>query len=326
MAREGHRPGDSGENEAKAKVAASNAELNVKQAEAYQIGETRKREADAAVAEAQFRAQAKAALAEAEKVEAEQRAKLEAQAKAEKARVIVDAEAAAERRRLEARAEADAVFARLEAEARGQYEQLAKKAEGLKAIVDACGGAQQAFQLLMLEHMDKLSETAAQAISNIKFDKVVVWDAGANGHNGNGDGNGNGVGATAGFLRNMAHDPAADVADHAGDRRREDARLLRQDGRRGRRPLPHQRHPLRRARRRRGRGDLLRVVVRHDGIKAGVGGEPVLEVVRPSAEMGRGRRPWEGAGLARTVGGSNRADQYWSAEMTSPPLGVCRAW
>jgi flotillin len=192
-----------GENEARAKIAASKAELNVKEAEAYQIGETRRREAEAAVAEAQFRAQAKAALAEAEKVEAEQRAKLEAQAKAEKARIIVDAEAAAERRRLEARAEADAVFARLEAEARGQYEQLAKKAEGLKAIVEACGGSQQAFQLLMLEHMDKLSETAAQAISNIKFDKVVVWDAGAGGHSGNGDGAG--VGATAGFLRNMAH-------------------------------------------------------------------------------------------------------------------------
>ncbi|MEW4571144.1 SPFH domain-containing protein [Tautonia sp. JC769] len=191
----------SGENSAKAKVAASNAELNVKQAEAYQIGETRKREAEAAVAEAQYRAQAKAALAEAEKVEAEQRAKLEAQAKAEKARIIVDAEAAAERRRLEARAEADAIFAQLEAEARGQYEQLAKKAEGLKAIVDACGGPQAAFQMLMLEHLDKLSETAAQAISNIKFDKVVVWDGGANGHNGDGSG----TGATAGFLRNMAH-------------------------------------------------------------------------------------------------------------------------
>ncbi|RUL82943.1 flotillin family protein [Tautonia sociabilis] len=192
-----------GENEAKAKIAASKAELNVREAEAYQLGETRRREAEAAVTEAQFRAQAKAALAEAEKVEAEQRAKLEAQAKAEKAKIIVDAEAAAERRRLEARAEADAVFARLEAEARGEYELLAKKAEGLKAIVEACGGAQQAFQLLMLEHMDTLSQTAAQAISNIKFDKVVVWDSGANGHGPNGDGAS--VGATAGFLRNMAH-------------------------------------------------------------------------------------------------------------------------
>ena len=30
----------------------------------------------------------------------------------------------------------------------------------------------------MLEHLDHLAETAAQAISNIKFDKVVVWDGG----------------------------------------------------------------------------------------------------------------------------------------------------
>jgi flotillin len=55
---------------------------------------------------------------------------------------------------------------------------LAKKAEGLRQIVDACGGAQQAFQLLMLEHLDKLAETSAKAISNIKFDKVVVWENG----------------------------------------------------------------------------------------------------------------------------------------------------
>ena len=46
----------------------------------------------------------------------------------------------------------------------------------------------------MLEHIDTLSQTAAQAISNIKFDKVIVWEnGGANGH-----------GATAGFLQNMA--------------------------------------------------------------------------------------------------------------------------
>ena len=76
------------------------------------------------------------------------------------------------------RAEAAAIFAKLEAEARGQYEILAKKGEGLKQIVEACGGAKQAFQLLMLEHLDKLAETAAKAITNIKFDKIVVWENG----------------------------------------------------------------------------------------------------------------------------------------------------
>ena len=100
--------------------------------------------------------------------------------------MIVEAEAVAERRRIEAEGEAKAIFAKLEAEARGNYEILAKKAEGLREIVAACGGAQDAFQLLMLEHMEALSETAAQAISNIKFDKVIVWDR--NGGNGNGGG------------------------------------------------------------------------------------------------------------------------------------------
>lgn len=183
-----------GENIAEAKVAASQAELLVQRAEAYERGEAAKREAEAAVIEIQNRAMAKAALAEAERVEAEKRAELEAVAKAEKARKIVEAEAEAEQIKLEAQAHAEAVYAKLEAEARGQYEILAKKGEGLKQIVGACGGAKEAFQLMMLEHLDNLAETSAKAISNIKFDKVVVWE------NGSGkDGRSN----TADFLHGM---------------------------------------------------------------------------------------------------------------------------
>jgi flotillin len=180
-----------GEAEAQAAVAATQAELSVKQAEAYQLAETRKREAEAAVQEAQNRAMARAALADAERVEAERRAALEAPAKAEKARTIVEAEAAAERRRIEAEAEARAIFMKLEAEARGQYEILAKKGDALAQVVQACGGAKEAYQLLLLEHIDTLAKTAATAISNVKFDKVVVWDGGAQN------------GGAAGFLQNM---------------------------------------------------------------------------------------------------------------------------
>jgi flotillin len=186
-----------GENTSKAQIAATNAELRVKEAEAYEVGEKRYREAQAAVLEAQYRAEARAAAAEAEKIEAERRAQLEASSKAEKAKTIVDAEAAAAQRRIEAEGEAAAIFARLEAEARGQYEILAKKAAGLKAIVESCGGAQQAFQMLMLEHLDALSATAAKAISNIKFDKVVVWDGGGNGKDGSN--------ATSNFLRGLSN-------------------------------------------------------------------------------------------------------------------------
>jgi flotillin len=186
-----------GENQAQATIAASQAALQVKQADAYQQGETRKREAEAAVQEAQNHALAKAALAQAERVEAERRAAVEAPAKAEKAKIIVEAEAEAEKRRIEAQGQAAAIFAKLEAEAKGQYEMLAKKADGLRQIVAACGGAQQAFQLLMLEHLDYLAQTSAQAISNIKFDKVVVWENG-NGVNGKDGGN------VSGFLQNLA--------------------------------------------------------------------------------------------------------------------------
>src|SRR4029079_17914415 len=52
----------------------------------------------------------------------------------------------------------------------------------------------QAFQLMMLEHLDKLAETSAKAISNIKFDKVVVWENGGQ----------NGRSNTADFLHKMA--------------------------------------------------------------------------------------------------------------------------
>jgi flotillin len=167
-----------GEAQSQAQIAATQAQLKVREAEAYEVSETRRREAEASVLEAQNRALARAAIADAERVEAERRAALEAPAKAEKARIIVEAEAEAERRKLEAYAEATAIYAKLEAEARGQYEMMAKKADGLRQIVSAAGGSHEAFQLLMLEHLDHLADTAAKAISGIKMDKVVVWDGG----------------------------------------------------------------------------------------------------------------------------------------------------
>jgi flotillin len=188
-----------GETTAQARVAAAQAALQVKEAESYEVGETRKRVALAKVQESENRALALAAVAESERIEAERRAELEAPAKAERARRLVEAEAEAESRRIEAQGEASAIFARLEAEARGEYEKLAKKAEGLGRLVEACGGADQAYQLLMLEHLDHLANTAATAISNIKMDKVVVWGGG----NGSGSKGNNDVGVGA-FVRDLA--------------------------------------------------------------------------------------------------------------------------
>ena len=182
-----------GEATSLALVANTRATLQVREAEAYQLSETKKREAEGAVQEAGFRAMARAALADAERVEAEQRAKYEATAKAAKATTIVEAEAEAEKVRIGAEAEARAIYIKLEAEARGQYEIMSKKAEAMKELVAAAGGAKEAFQLMMVEHLDTLAETSAKAISNIKFDKVVVWDSGQGGK-----------GGASGFLQSMA--------------------------------------------------------------------------------------------------------------------------
>ena len=208
----------SGENQSRAEIASSNAELQVKEAEAYLLGEAKKRESAAEVEARQFLAQAKAAEARGEKIEAEQRAQLEATARAQKAQTVVDAEATAAKRRIEAegrakaieieaQGEAAATFANLDAQARGEYEVLAKKAEGLRQIISGCGDVQAAFQLLMLEHFDHLADTSAKALSNIKFDRITVWDPG------NGE-----SGGTAGFLRSLGRSlpPLLDIMKNLG--------------------------------------------------------------------------------------------------------------
>jgi len=187
-----------GENTSKGEIAKSLADLKVKEAEAFQRAETSTEQSKAAVLEARNIALAKAAIADAARVEAERRAALEAPAKAEKAKTIVEAEAEAEKRRIEAEGEAKAIFAKLEAEARGDYEKLRQKGEGLREIVNACGSADAAFRMLMLEHIDNLAKTSAEAISKIKFDKIVVWENG-------GAGNENGKSSTANFLSGMAN-------------------------------------------------------------------------------------------------------------------------
>ena len=57
---------------------------------------------------------------------------------------------------------------------RGQYALLKAKADGLGQILSQCNhDSQAAFKLLMLDHLDHLSEQTAKAIANIKFDKVT---------------------------------------------------------------------------------------------------------------------------------------------------------
>lgn len=211
-----------GEAEAQARVIATRAGLQVREAEAFLLAQTKKQEAEASVSEATNRAQAAAARANAERIEAEQRAALEAPAKAEKARKIVEAEAQAEQVRLYAIAEAEAIKIKLQAQAEGEYQILAKKAQALGEMVKQAGSAEAAFQLLMIEQLPSLAEINAKAIQNVKFDKVVVWDSGAGAANG---------GGAAGFLNSLvrAVPPALEVLRDVGGVKLPDALMPKDD-------------------------------------------------------------------------------------------------
>lgn len=180
-----------GENTSAAKVAESNAQLSEIRAEA-------RRRSDVAEAEARqkiFLAQREEEMA---KLTKEQLAPQEI----EKKRVEIEAEAHAERERREARGAADAILARYEAEAKGLQQVLEAKAEGYRKLVAACAeNPQVAPTLLLIEQLPQLVAEQVKAISNLKIDKITVWDSG---RGGSAESKGGGArSATADFLAGM---------------------------------------------------------------------------------------------------------------------------
>ncbi|MBN1568391.1 MAG: flotillin family protein [Acidobacteria bacterium] len=156
-----------GENKAKATIAGTNAELAIKEAEAMQRGEVAKRQAEVEIQKAQY-------LAEQERLNAVEVVKQEI----EKRKVEIDAEAEAERSRRTAKGHADAILARYEAEARGLRQLLESKAAGYQALIDSCGGdARAAGMLLLIEKLEQIVAKQVEAISNLKIDKITVWDS-----------------------------------------------------------------------------------------------------------------------------------------------------
>ena len=82
-----------------------------------------------------------------------------------------------------------------QAEAQGLLEVLTKQAEGLDKIVAAAGkDPKDAVLLLVADKLPELVRIQADAIKNIKIDKVTVWDGG------NSE---NGKSSTANFLSGM---------------------------------------------------------------------------------------------------------------------------
>ena len=112
----------------------------------------------------------------------------------DKQRVVINAEAIAEETRRKARGEADAIFARLDAEARGSLEILSKQAEGFKLIVNAANNnPDAAVKMLIADKLEKLVGIQVEAIKNLKFDKITVWDSGSK----------DGSSSTANFASNL---------------------------------------------------------------------------------------------------------------------------
>jgi flotillin len=160
-----------GENEAKALIANSNATLAVKESVALQEAEVARRRAIVEIQKAEY-------LAEQERLNAAEVVREEI----EKRKVEIAAEAEAERIRRLAKGDADGILLRYEAEAEGVRKVLEGKATGYRDLVSSCNGdAKAAATLLMIEKMEELVARQVEAIRNLKIDKITVWDSGSGG-------------------------------------------------------------------------------------------------------------------------------------------------
>ncbi|MBT8318177.1 MAG: flotillin family protein [Lutibacter sp.] len=168
-----------GENTAKVQIANSNADRRSREAEAERIAIASEKVQAAKALEEAYAAEKIAEDARAKRKEAEQGADIIVPAQIDKRKIEIDAEAEAEQIRRIAKGEADAIFMKKEAEAKGIFEVLTKQAQGLDAIVKASGDdAQNAALLLIADKLPELVKTQAEAIKNIKIDKVTVWENG----------------------------------------------------------------------------------------------------------------------------------------------------
>ena len=200
-----------GENISAINIAKSNAVRAEQEAAAYQAAEAAKRVAEAMIRKADFEAEQQAQAARAKMEEEKQRAETIVAAKIDKEQRIIDAEAEAAKIETEAKGQAAAIFAKYDAEARGNFEVLKAKGDGYRKIIESCGNdANAAAKMLLVEKLEEIVKLQTEAISNIKIDKVTVWDS----PNGRADGKS----STAGFLSGMMQSlpPIHDVAAMAG--------------------------------------------------------------------------------------------------------------
>lgn len=167
-----------GKNLAAIKIAESNSNLAAKQSEAEAKAKQASNIANANAEKLSYKSQQEAEEAKAEKVRASLKASTIVPAEIEKEKISLQAEATAEVERRTAKGKADGILANYEAEAEGIRKVLNARAEGYKAMVASIGSAEALAQVLMIEKMENIAKINAEAIKNIKFDKITVWDSG----------------------------------------------------------------------------------------------------------------------------------------------------
>ena len=168
-----------GENTAQIEVANSNALRRQREAEAERVAIASEKVQSAKALEEAYAAEQIAEKARAERERASQMADIIVPAQIDKNKVEIDAEADAEQIRRRAKGEADAILFKAQAEAQGLYEVLTKQAAGLDQIVKAAGNdSKNAALLLIADKLPELVKLQAEAIKNIKIDKITVWEGG----------------------------------------------------------------------------------------------------------------------------------------------------
>ncbi|PKK98332.1 MAG: flotillin [Tenericutes bacterium HGW-Tenericutes-2] len=169
-----------GENKSLGDISQTNASRREIEAESLRRAMTAEKIAQAKALEDAYMAEQTAELARATREKATLEADVIVKSEIEKLKKVIEAEATAEETRRKAKGEADAIYAKLEAEARGSFEILSKQAEGFKEIVKSAGdNPDAAVKLLIADKLEKLVQIQVEAIKNLKFDKITVWDSGS---------------------------------------------------------------------------------------------------------------------------------------------------
>lgn len=168
-----------GENTSKAEISKSDASRREIEAESLRRATQAEKIAAAKALEQSYLAEKEAELVRKDREKASLEADVIVKSEIDRQKRIIEAEAEAEQIRRRAKGEADGTYLKMEAEARGTLEILSKQAEGFKALVDASGNnANAAIQYLIAEKLETLVGIQVEAIKNLKFDSVTVWDGG----------------------------------------------------------------------------------------------------------------------------------------------------